>query len=175
MVNSDKVTNVALRKIHAGVWLSLILFTVFIAALIPYLATGILGQHRTMNYVFPFFILLWIGFLLSLSSHYRFAENRTPETSGIRVLILAISALVVMSVTGNALKILADFRSGAFCEYRAEFMNRQTNVLRNPLLPIPSVQKIPGSFQVVDAKGDTTWWVDKCMKRFYTETNIVLQ
>jgi hypothetical protein len=41
-------------------------------------------------------------------------------------------------------------------------------------LPIPSLQKIPRSFQVVDVKGDTSWWTDKCMKRFYTETRIAL-
>jgi hypothetical protein len=154
MVNADRVKVEALKRVPAGIWLSLLIFTVFIAAFIPYLATGILGQHRTMNYVFPFFIILWIATLISLSTHYRLAENATPETTGVRVFILAVVALVVMSATGNANKIL---------------------VLNQPTLPVAPLQNIPHTFQVVDTKSDTSWWIDKCIKHFYTETNIVLR
>jgi hypothetical protein len=174
MVNIDKVKVEALKEVHAGVWVSLLLFTVFIAALIPYLATGILGQHRTMNYVFPFFIILWVGVLISLSSHYRIAEEAIPETTGIRALILAVVALVIMSATGNSGKILQDLYSGIFPKYKVEFMARQATVLTQPALAVQPLQNMPRTFQVVDTKGDTSWWGDKCMKHFYTETNIVL-
>ena len=175
MVNADKVECNGLKKVNAGIWLTLLLFTVFIAALIPYLATGILGQHRTMNYIFPFFILLWIALLLSLSTHYGIAEERTPETTGARVLIMAFVALLVISVSGNSYKILNDFRSGAFTKYRTAFMERQSAILFDPRSSIPALNRIPHSFQIVDAKSDTAWWVDKCMKKFYTETNIIIR
>ncbi len=175
MINADKVNIGAVKKVHAGIWFTLLLFTVFIAAFIPYMATGILGQHRTMNYVFPFFIILWTGFLISLSTHYRIAEEATAETTGFRPLILAVVAIVVMSVTGNSGKILRDFESGIFPKYRDEFMSRQASILIQPAMPVPPMQQIPRIFQVVDTRNDTTWWVEKCMKHFYTETKIVLR
>jgi hypothetical protein len=128
-----------------------------------------------MNYVFPFFIILWIATLISLSTHYRLAENATPETTGVRVFILAVVALVVMSATGNANKILVDFGSGIFPKYKTEFMARQATILNQPTLPVAPLQNIPHTFQVVDTKSDTSWWIDKCIKHFYTETNIVLR
>ena len=174
MVSARQVKSDILRNVHVAVWLLLLLFTVFIAALIPYLATGILGQHRTMNYVLPFFILLWLGFLLGLSTHYGISDEATPETTGARVWILAFAALIVMSVTGNAKKIWIDLYSGVFPKYRTEFMVRQATIIKQPLLPVYPLQCVPLTFQIVDVKGDTTWWADKCMKRFYTKTNIVL-
>lgn len=174
LVNADKVNSIALRRVNWGVWFTLLLFTVFMAAFIPYMATGILGQHRTLNYIFPFFIILWVGVLISISTKYRLCEERTPETTGIRVFIIAVVGVVVMSVSGNGGKILTDFYSGTFSKYKTEFMGRQRAVLQQPLAPIPPLKEVPYSFKIVDTKSDTTWWVNTCMKKFYTETDVVL-
>ena len=174
LVNADKVSSAALRSVNWSIWFALLLFTVFMAAFIPYMATGILGQHRTINYVFPFFILLWVCVLVSISTKYRLCEERTPETSGARVFIIAIVGIVVMSVSGNARNMLIDFYSGRFLKYDTEFRERQNAILQQPLVPIPALTNIPCTFKIVDAKSDTTWWVNKCMTHFYTETDIVL-
>ena len=174
VVNAHKVHSIALRKVRVAIWLTLLLLTVFMAAFIPYVATGILGQHRTMNYVLPFFILLWICTLISLSAHYGIADEQTPETRGVRVYILAIVALVIMSFSSNGGKIWSDLYFGNFPKYKSEFLVRQAKILQQPAATISSLKNIPNTFQVVDVMSDTTWWVDKCMKRFYTETNIVL-
>ena len=174
MIKAAKVRNNAIRKVHTGVWVSLMFFTVFIAALIPYLATGILGQHRTMNYVFPFFILLWICALISLSAHYGIDKELTPETTGAKAFVVVIIALLVMSVSGNARKIEMDIWTGSFQQYKTEFMQRQTSILQHPNYPIAPLNRIPNSFKIVDAKSDTTWWVEKCMKHYYTETKLEL-
>lgn len=174
MVNADKVNSEKPGKINWGIWFTLLLFTVFMAAFIPYMGTGILGQHRTLNYVFPFFIILWTGALLSVSTKYRLTEERTPETTGVRVFIMAVVGLAVMSVSGNERKILCDMASGIFPVYREEFLERDKRGLLEPANPIRPLGNVPGCFKIVDAKGDSGWWVDKCMKRFHTETDIVL-
>jgi hypothetical protein len=174
MINAAKVQNNTIRKVHAGIWIFLMLFTVFIAALVPYLATGILGQHRTMNYVLPFFILFWICTLVSLSAHYGIDKELTPETTGPKALVLAFIALLIVSVSGNARRIEIDIWTGSFQQYKTEFMQRQTIMLQQPTAPIAPLIHIPKSFQIVDAKSDTTWWVEKCMKNYYTETKLEL-
>ena len=77
--------------------------------------------------------------------------------------------------TGNSKKMVSDFYSGAFPKYKNEFMARQATILLHPDSPVLRLGNIPGTFRIVDVRSDSTWWVDKCMKRFYTETNIVLR
>jgi hypothetical protein len=174
IINAEKVQLSIIKKVHAGIWISLLLFTVFTAALIPYLATGILGQHRTINYVLPFFILLWICALISLSAHYGIDAGRTPETTGVKALLAAIVALLVISVSGNTLKIEKDIWTGSFQQYKTAFMQRQSAILQHPNQPIVPLSHIPNCFKIVDARNDTTWWVEKCMKHYYSETNVIL-
>jgi hypothetical protein len=175
MVHADKIRSDIIKKTAWWVLLILLLFTVFMGAFLPYMATGILGQHRTMNYVFPFFIILWIATLISLSEKYRLPEKLRLVITGSRAFVLAVLSVVIMSCSANAGKILADIKSGSFQSYKSEFMERQATIIDQPSAPIISLKQIPKTFMVVDAQSDTTWWVDKCMKKFYTETGIVLR
>ncbi len=157
-------------------WLwGMLLFMVFMAAFIPYMATGILGQHRTMNYVFPFFIVAWMLMLLHLPSRLpglQLLNKYLTQGKSIALIFLAVGCMIA-SHTG--IGILSDIRRGALADYKQDFFQRQASVSENNLAPIRHLNKIPKSFAVVDTKGDTSWWVDKCMKRFYTETNLIIK
>ena len=61
--NANKLSNSFVRKIDYRLPLLGLLISVFSASFIPYFATGILGQHRTINYVLFFFVVLWLLFL----------------------------------------------------------------------------------------------------------------
>ena len=153
----------------------LLLFTVFIAAFLPYMATGILGQHRTMIYIMPYFIILWLATLLSASQKYQLYQKISPAITNFRMALLAFISVVVMGFSGNSRKIIGDARDGSFQLYQSEFMKRQGDILAHPNIAIRSIEKTPKTFDVVDVKNDTTWWVDKCMKRYYTETKLILK
>lgn len=139
---------------------------VFTAAFIPYYATGILGQHRTMNYVYPFFILLWFAGLSGLSLRYQLPVP-VFKTDRARMLLL-LSAIVVMYVTGNSLKIIADVKDNRFEAYKTEYLNRQHGIIAGAGSIAP-LMTIPYTFSITDAKADSTYWVDKCMKLYYTK------
>ncbi len=173
VAHADKVKASLIKRVDYRFLFAVLLFTVFMAAFLPYMATGILGQHRTMNYVFPFFIILWVTTLLSASEKYRLYQKLSPVITNFRVMLLAFTAVVLMVFSGNSRKIISDVRNGSFQLYQSEFLQRQARILKEPLAPIPAIEKIPNTFQVVDTKSDTTWWVDKCMKRYYTETKMV--
>jgi len=138
------------------------------------MATGILGQHRTMNYVFPFFIVLWFSSLISVSCQYRWHVKLKHLGTTTNVFVIALVAIAGLVMHGNGVLVVTDLQRGVFQQYRTEFMERQAGIVQLPLARIPALQSVPGAFKIVDVKSDTTYWVDKCMKRFYTETGIAL-
>jgi len=163
-----------LKNTDYRVLLVLLVFTVFMAAFLPYMATGILGQHRTMNYVFPFFIVLWFSSLISVSCQYRWHVKLKHLGTTTNVFVIALVAIAGLVMHGNGVLVVTDLQRGVFQQYRTEFMERQAGIVQLPLARIPALQSVPGAFKIVDVKSDTTYWVDKCMKRFYTETGIAL-
>ena len=155
--------------------LGLLLFIVFMAAFIPYMATGILGQHRTMNYIFPFFMVLWVFILLYLPSHFPGLPLLKKYLTKGKSLALIFLAVGCMIASNTGISILNDMHSGALATYKKDFFERQSSIAENKLAPIRPLSSIPKSFTIVDTKGDTSWWVDKCMKRFYTETKLIIK
>ncbi len=150
--------------------LAAMLFVVFIGSFLPYFATGVLGQHRTINFVFFFFILLWVLFLISVARKF-FPDEKQFLLVGKKVtgvaIVLSITAIMF---TGNGFKILRDFKDNNFRKYETAFYERQKNVIANPGAPIEKLAVIPNTFQIVDVRNDTAWWVDKCMKKYYIQT-----
>jgi len=146
---------------------SFLLFAVFAGSFLPYFATGVLGQHRTINFIFFFFILLWLLFLLSISKKFLLPEKLKRLAEGKIIYALICMSALIMIFTGNGLKIIGDFRKENFRKYETIFYDRQKEILEHPDAPIKKLSLIPSIFQVVDVKADTTWWVDKCMRKYY--------
>jgi ribosomal protein S2 len=72
-----------------------------------------------------------------------------------------------MAITGNGIKIIADFKQGNFKKYETAFMERQKAILQNSDAPIKKLSVIPNTFTIVDVREDSNWWVDKCMRKYY--------
>lgn len=152
-----------------------LIFVVFTGSFLPYFATGTLGQHRTINYVFFYFILLWILFLVSVSQKYLLHERLNQAKSELPIFVVVVVSILFMLFSGNSFKILSDWRADNFRKYETAFYERQKAIVQNPQAAIQPLSIIPKTFDVVDVKGDTSWWVDKCMKRFYTKAQVELR
>jgi hypothetical protein len=152
-----------------------ILLIVFCGSFLPYFATGMLGQHRTINYVFFFFILLWLLFLLSVSARFDLPDKLQPLQKNSTTTLLLLTCILLMAITGNGVKLLSDIKHGTFSRYDTAFYKRQTVVLQSPYKPIKKLETIPATFSIVDVRSDTTWWVDKCMKKYYEKTGKVIE
>lgn len=173
VANVDKISTRI--KIDYRLLLAALLLVVFCGSFLPYFATGILGQHRTINYVFFFFILLWVLFLLSVSERYSLYDKLLPLKKVNAVVMLLGVSILLMAITGNGVKMLSDFKHGKFRRYEVGFYQRQAGVMQNPNAPIKKLETIPATFTVVDVRCDTTFWVDKCMKKYYLETKMELK
>lgn len=170
VVMADKIQNKFTLKIDYRIILAFMFFTVFIGSFLPYFATGMLGQHRTINYVFFYFIFLWVMFLVSASDRFSLYQKFIRFKDEKVVFYFLFLSILSIIFSGNTWKIIFDFRQDNFRKYKNEYYTRQSIILQNPKLPIRSLTAIPKTFQIVDAKGDTSWWVDKCMNNFYLKT-----
>lgn len=164
-----------LGKVDYRLIFGFMLFTVFAGSFLPYFATGVLGQHRTINFVFFLFLLQWLFFLIAISQRFVLYQRLLVlQTSKANALIVSVSILA-MCFSGNGFGITKDLAAGNFKKYEAAFYTRQQDILLESKAPIAKLQVIPASLKVVDVRSDTTWWVDKCMKKFYVETKIELK
>lgn len=149
------------------------LLVVFISAFIPYYATGILGQHRTLNYVYPLFILLWmLAVTIAANKHntyYKFAPHAKQPSIPFTLVIFA-GVFIGSVCTGNSSTIIDDYMAGNFAKYKTEYEKRDKYMLQHPqyAYPLPTITQ---TFTIVDAKVDTAWWADKCLTNYYREVS----
>ncbi len=173
--NAGNMRFTFLDKVDYRLIFGFMLFTVFAGSFLPYFATGVLGQHRTINFVFFLFLLQWPLFLIVISQRFSLHQRLLPlQTSNSNAIVIAVSVLV-MCFSGNGFGITKDLANGNFTKYETAFYTRQQAILKEPTAPITKLEVIPESLKVVDVRTDTTWWVDKCMQKFYIETKIELK
>lgn len=151
-------------QLNGWATLALALFVLFMAAFIPYYATGMLGQHRTINYAFFFVAPLVAYSVLQLAAQYKVsAKLAVLKNNKLKGFLTATAAIACM-FTGNGLQIVKDFAQGKFHTYKSEFEQRETAVKKG-VKPYP-LQTVPATFRITDA-ADSTAWVGTCMENYY--------
>ncbi len=173
IANADKINSNV--KADYRILFAALVAIVFCGSFLPYFATGVLGQHRTINYVFFYFILLWPLFLLAVSARFNLPDKLQLLSKAKVIAPLLLTSILLLAITGNSVRILADFKQHTFSKYEAAFYKRQAAVIADPDKPINKLEVIPAIFDLVDVRSDTTWWVDKCMKKYYKETGKAVQ
>ena len=170
MARADRVPDTALFRFDHRFILLLLLFTVFMSAFMPYLTTGIMGQHRTINYAFFFFILLWAWWLISFSKRYSLYKLPGIALAGsIRYGIIILS-MTVMMISANGGGIVRDLWHGNFAAYKMDFVRRHEELQHNPGISVRPLKVIPETFNITDARTDTSWFVNRCIKIYTLKT-----
>jgi len=105
-------------------WASLfLLFSVIFICVFPaYWATGILGQHRTLNVAYFFFLVLWF---INLTVWYNYYQKklRFGLTANIKT-TLALFLLVGLLFTNNGFNSLSDIFYGTAERYNQQLSTR---------------------------------------------------
>lgn len=150
------VSNHEIRK--APLSLPLLFFVlfgmVFLAAFMPYLFTGILGQHRTMNATLPFFILL-LGWLM-VSIRFYLPRLYQPK---IKLMVMFIALAGVFS--NNFHQILLDLKRGELQSFAKEYDEKTRSN------PFRKLNHQPKSVFVLDPTGKPGDWIGDCMNNYY--------
>ncbi len=151
------------------------LFTVFTGSFLPYFATGVLGQHRTINFVFFFFILLWLLLLVKLADRFALKTKLQFLSSPKARAALLIVSIIIIAGFGKGADITRNLMQGNYSAYKSSFFERQQAMIKNPGAPIQKLAVIPAPLTIVDVKSDTAWWVDLCVKKLYIESKIEIK
>lgn len=120
----------------------LLLFVViFIGTFPPYFATGILGQHRTMNVSYFLFLILWF---INLTVIYNKNLILLNFNNKILVIIFYILIWGGLMFTKNSYHVFDDIRTEACFEYKTQMVERrqlmqsnQDTIYFNPILNPP--------------------------------------
>jgi hypothetical protein len=160
---ADKLPDTTVSRFDHRLILALIVFTVFMSAFLPYFTTGILGQHRTINYSFFYTILLWMWWLISVSKQYALYEKQAFQFIRQNSPAIVAVCIVLMIFTANGGKIVRDLRADTFTAYDREYYQREDDIIHHPEIPIGPLKNTPQSLMIVDAQTDTTYWVNRAI------------
>ena len=111
-------------------WVSLFLLfsIVFICVFPAYWATGMLGQHRTLNVAYFFFLILWFVNLTVWFNHYKIAFKITPKWKTYLVCLL----LLGICFTGNGYNSLNAIFTGSANLFNAQQKERFKKLVKAP-------------------------------------------
>lgn len=165
-------------RLPGSLWLSaLILLLIAAAMALPYWATGILGQHRTVNATW-LFVLPFVTLLVLVQLH-RYGPPAMPATLGnVAMLILAAG----LFLTGTSGALTRDLFGGRMRQFDHQLQERygrlrdadeqgEQRVILGPLRDPPS------TFHFLDAGPDPSNWVNRSMAFYFgaDSTEIIVE
>lgn len=174
--------NLFQNSFYINRWVSfLMLFAIIFICVFPaYWSTGILGQHRTLNVAYFFFIIIWF---INLTVWFNFYQEKMNYQIKKRIKEqLFIFLLLGIMLTGNGYSALYDVFSGeAYC-YNKQLTKRFQNlreakytIKRNVVLS-PLTNK-PRCLFVSDITSNPKDWVNLAYVQFFKleEKEILLE
>jgi hypothetical protein len=146
--------------------------TIFIGAFLPYWSTGILGQHRTMNVSFFFFLLSWFVFLTSLyNSKYLKWQNLHSK---IKILLFSMLCMTLF-FTQNGWNVWNDLYSGKAQSYNDQMNVRYEKIRKmNGDLYLPLIKNPPKTLFVLDLTEDPNHWQNRSYTVFFEKTEYLI-
>ena len=151
-------------------WIGTALYIVMLLCImLPYWFTGVLGQQRTVNMAYFFFIPLVFVTLVKIS-RARFAFRVLSFMSSERVMVMIVAvSIFFMALTKNGYKLGYDIAYGTFPKYKAEQIAREEIIRRNlhndTFRPDP-IQNRPLSITLYDERNPKFYWADQCEKTY---------
>ena len=145
---------------------------IFISAFLPYWSTGILGQHRTMNIAFFFFILSWFIFLTSFyNSKYSKWVEFSPKIKKILFTILCLTLIL----THNGWNVLADLYSGNAKNFDLQMNARYEKIKNmNTDLYLPMIKNPPKTIFIIDLGIYPKHWKNRSYTVFFEKTEYLI-
>jgi hypothetical protein len=141
---------------------------IFIAVFPPYWATGMLGQHRTLNVAYHLFLICWF---INLTVFFNFYKN---ELAGIKTLNtkiqggLLVVTVVALFFSKNGYDVLTDLFYGKARAFDKQMTARYAQ-LKSPADTIyfNPIQDPPKSLFLYDVKDDPADWLNRSYTMYF--------
>lgn len=157
------------QSFYVNRWVSLLLMfiTIFICVFPAYWATGILGQHRTLNVAYFFFIICWF---MNLTVWFNYYNNKVALQSKKRVLVASFLIIGLIG-TNNGYKGLKDIFTGSAKNYNDEMNERYLTLSTPKKLPqtifLKPIQSKPKTLFVSDISNSPDDWVNQAYIAYF--------
>jgi hypothetical protein len=155
--------------------LVLLVIIIFIGSFPAYWATGLLGQHRTMNISYFMFIVMWFVCLtvfFNLKTNWTFVLNPKLKLS----MFILIWASLIFSK--NSYNLLIDLHSNSAYEYNEQMIERYSIIKNQKDGPIyfDPISNPPKTLFVLDITEDPSNWMNISYNQFFNiKTPIILK
>ena len=178
----SSITILFQHSFYLNRWFSLamLFIIIFICVFPAYWATGILGQHRTLNVAYFFFLIMWF---INLSVWFN-SFKRTKKIVLSKALIGKFSLLFLIGIlfTNNGYYALYDVFSGTAKEYNHHLEKRHKKLFlatqKNPKeLKLSALNAKPNSLFIIDITSDPNYWINRGYNDYFnlSETKIYIQ
>jgi hypothetical protein len=171
--NKIKKENILFRNsFYINRWTSLLVLfiVVFICVFPAYWATGILGQHRTLNIAYFFFLLVWFINLTAWFNHFKNIKIwKASNKINLSLMLVFISGILI---TGNGYNALHDILSGSAKNYnlelsqRHQILNKETGSAQNKVVLPPIISK-PKCLYISEISKDPNYWTNQAYNLFF--------
>ncbi|MDG1477285.1 MAG: DUF6056 family protein [Vicingaceae bacterium] len=146
-----------------------LLFSIIFICVFPaYWATGILGQHRTLNIAYLFFLLAWFVNLTVWLNHYK-----VKSIINFKIMLYLFSALIIGIIfTGNGYNTLNDIFAGTAAsfnkqhEYRFEELYKAQGLKTNQV-SLPQILAKPKCLFTYDIEEEPKDWKNKAYNMYF--------
>ena len=180
-INNQKDNNHWLKNnLYINKWLSLSLLptSILLCVVPPYWFTGILGQHRTLNVAYFFFLLTWfLNLIVWFDSLVKIKNKVKPKQNLVFVVFLAGSLF-----TGNGYHSFLDIFSGKAQLFKQE-MEVRLSMLNDAQIDPPQklvlkpIKNKPTTLFVTDISKDPKFWTNQGYNQYFRlkSTKIVIE
>lgn len=142
---------------------------VFIAMALPYWATGLLGQHRTVNATLFLFLPLWFMLLASVRTTWRFTWPPLSHRFGIVAWVLLFTGVLF---TGGGGRVTGDLLDGRLLEFDRQVTARYATIATardrgDARVVLPALHDAPWTAHFFDAGADPAGWVNRSIAYYF--------
>lgn len=134
----------------------LVFFGILFLCIFPaYWATGILGQHRTLNLASLFFVLFLLVLAINKGGYLKQLIPFSFYKKG-------TFFVVIFLIVGNGFMVVLDIFSGRVSSYDKQLTERAKIIAKtHSTAKLPLLTNVPKSLFVVDVQQDTSHWINK--------------
>lgn len=153
----------------------LLFFIIFIAVFPPYWATGMLGQHRTLNVAYCLFLLLWFMNLTVCFNTYKNVDKTIKPLDIQLCKLLLVLVVISFSFTKNGYGLLSDIFYGKAKSYDEQMKERYA-LMRYPAdtIHLHKLVDPPQTIFVNDITVDPANFLNKAYTLYFECENTVL-
>jgi hypothetical protein len=149
---------------------SLLFLIIFVCVFPPYWATGVLGQHRTPNVAYFFFLITWF---INLTVWYNYYQKKLvfSLTKNIKRTLFGF-LMVGLLLTSNGYGALSDIFSGSAKNYNEQMNSRYTKLKKSkperdePIIFSP-IQDPPKCLFVSDITDNPEDWTNHAYNLYF--------